>query len=68
MMNLQHKIEVEVIRYGTVPGTLGINDTIESRLACISLLHRLGHIDDQTLLSMTVQCIQMYDALENQNC
>lgn len=66
-MNLQRQIELEVIRYGTAPGTLGVNDTIESRLACLSLLYRLGHIDDSMYLSLTVSTIQSYDAIETAN-
>lgn len=63
-MNLQRLVEIEVLRLGSRPGTLGINDTIESRLSCISLLYRLGHIDDATHLALSVDCIKDFDNQE----
>lgn len=66
-MNLQRRVEIECLRLGTSPGTFGVNDTLESRLACISLLNRLGHIDDQTQLTLSVSCIQDYEAYEAKN-
>lgn len=60
-MNLQRQVEIETTRFSTTPFTLGVNDVLESRLACISLLYRLGHIDDSLYLSLTVQNIQAYE-------
>lgn len=62
-MNLQRLVELELLRLSTTPGTLGVGDTLESRLACVSMLYRFGLIDDSVHLSSSVHIIQRFESV-----
>lgn len=62
-MNLQRLVEIELLRLNTTPGTL-VPDSEDVRLACLSLLYRLGLIDDSTHLSTSVSIIRSFDSVK----
>ena len=62
-MNLQRLVEIELLRLNTTPGTL-VSDSEDVRLACLSLLYRLGLIDDSTHLSTSVSIIRSFDSVK----
>ncbi len=62
-MNLQRLVEIELLRLNTTPGTL-VADSEDVRLACLSLLYRLGLIDDSTHLSTSVSIIRSFDSVK----
>lgn len=63
-MNLQRLVEIELLRLNTTPGTLGVADSEDVRLSCLSLLYRLGLIDDSTHLSTSVSIIRSFDSVK----
>lgn len=63
-MNLQRLVEIELLRLNTAPGTLGVADSEDARLACLSLLYRFGLIDDSTHLSTSVSIIRSFDSVK----
>lgn len=63
-MNLQRLVEIELLRLNTTPGTLGVADSEGARLACLSLLYRLGLVNDSTHLSTSVSIIRSFDSVK----
>lgn len=61
-MTRQRQVEIEVLRLSSAPGALGVNDCPESRLECISMLYRLGHISPDTHLALSVAVIKDWDS------
>lgn len=66
MNTKQHRLlEIELLRLGSAPKTLGPHDTLDTRLYALGMLYRLCLIDDATYLSLSVSLIKDWDRLEN---
>lgn len=63
-MNQQRLVEVELLRLGSAPYTLGHQDSLDSRLYALGMLYRLNLIPDAVYLSLSVSLIKEWENLK----
>lgn len=64
-MNQQRLLEIELLRLGSAPYTLGHQDSLDSRLYALGMLYRLNLIQDSVYLSLSVSLIKDWEKIES---
>lgn len=64
-LNQQRLLEIELLRLGSAPYTLGHQDSLDSRLYALGMLYRLNLIQDSVYLSLSVSLIKDWEKIES---